>query len=451
MKFNSKILILILVLAGVNQLKSQNNQTQSTTRLPVTVVGETSDMSINYLTKWISINPESPTIGNSLYLFEEDGKVNVGKVQASSGPVEILKVNGKFSLMDRVEFTTKNAEISWGKKEKRPGDLIFNIINEEGTRSILHMIGDNGQVGIGTSNPISALDVEANGGQNIPSIVASSNADNKIFMVPLLGEGGLERKSSLSYLSKDGDAGLFWTDHITDPNGKAGLVIAPISSTSAGMRIDYMGNVGIGIKNPMSKLHVKGKVRSTDMFVENRTTTSKLTIFNKEYPPQDGFVLVTDVDGNASWTEPAGFGYWQKNTNNENDLYYKDGNVGIGTINTYGYRLAVDGKILTDEVMVKDPVDWFDGVFEPDYNLMTINELEMFINSHGHLPDVPSEETVMENGYGLADMNGILLKKVEELTLYIIEIKKAMDEQNKVIELQQDELVKINANLNTGN
>ena len=112
--------------------------------------------------------------------------------------------------------------------------------------------------------------------------------------------------------------------------------------------------------------------------------------------------------------------------------------VGIGTTNltaTSGYKLAVDGGILCEEVKVIANVPSADYVFEKDYNLRTLNEVEAFVNENKHLPDVPSAKEFKENGYKMGDMDNLLLQKIEELTLYIIEQQKQIDElKNKLNE-----------------
>ncbi len=91
------------------------------------------------------------------------------------------------------------------------------------------------------------------------------------------------------------------------------------------------------------------------------------------------------------------------------------------------YKLAVDGTILAKEVQVKSDVTWPDYVFEDDYQLPKLNELESFIVSNKHLPNIPSKEKVAEEGFGLAEMQAKLLQKIEELTLYIIDLQKQND------------------------
>jgi hypothetical protein len=99
------------------------------------------------------------------------------------------------------------------------------------------------------------------------------------------------------------------------------------------------------------------------------------------------------------------------------------GRVRIGGSATPTEKLVVDGKILAEEVKVQT-VPASDYVFEPDYDLKSLQEVETFIQQNKHLPDIPSAEEFKENGVGLGEMDDMLLRKVEELTLYVIELKK---------------------------
>lgn len=101
------------------------------------------------------------------------------------------------------------------------------------------------------------------------------------------------------------------------------------------------------------------------------------------------------------------------------------GNVGIGTSNPGSFKLAVEGKIGAREIKVTLANPWPDYVFHHRYKLLPLSELEKFIQQNKHLPNIPSAQEVKENdGIELGDMNVKLLEKIEELTLYMIELKK---------------------------
>ncbi|MEM1325989.1 MAG: hypothetical protein AAGI23_08555 [Bacteroidota bacterium] len=109
-----------------------------------------------------------------------------------------------------------------------------------------------------------------------------------------------------------------------------------------------------------------------------------------------------------------------------------NGKVTIGSIiNTPGdYRLYVDRGILAErmKVAVKTTSDWADFVFEENYKLRSLQSIKAFINQNGHLPDVPSAEQMVENGLDVLEMNALLLRKVEELTLHMIELNERIKE-----------------------
>ncbi len=93
-----------------------------------------------------------------------------------------------------------------------------------------------------------------------------------------------------------------------------------------------------------------------------------------------------------------------------------------GTGLTAPLALSVDGSIAAEEILVT-LVNWADFVFDEDYELPTLQEVESHIKQNGHLPGIPSEEEVKKDGVNLADMQVKLLQKVEELTLYVIDLK----------------------------
>jgi hypothetical protein len=114
------------------------------------------------------------------------------------------------------------------------------------------------------------------------------------------------------------------------------------------------------------------------------------------------------------------------------------GNVGIGTTETYGHKLAVNGSAIFTSVKVKLRENWADYVFEKDYELMPIAELEKFIQQNKHLPGIPTAAEVEKKGLDLGVNQAALLKKIEELTLYIIDQNKKMEQmQSRIISLEK--------------
>ncbi|WP_348736886.1 hypothetical protein [Tenacibaculum sp. 190524A02b] len=116
-----------------------------------------------------------------------------------------------------------------------------------------------------------------------------------------------------------------------------------------------------------------------------------------------------------------------------------DGRIGIGTINTGKHRLAVEGSIGAREIKVEAFPNWSDFVFEEEYKLPTLKEVENHISKKGHLKDIPSAKEVKENGFFLGEMDAKLLQKIEELTLYTINQEKQLQSQNNKIKQLEKE------------
>jgi len=140
----------------------------------------------------------------------------------------------------------------------------------------------------------------------------------------------------------------------------------------------------------------------------------------------DGGIFYRTASHLATQWEP-----WQK-------LVIEDanGNVSIGTTNPQGYKLAVAGNMIAESIKVKLQGAWPDYVFHDQYNLPSLNQVESFIKLNRHLPEIPSEAEIQKNGQNLGEMNSKLLKKVEELTLYLIS-------QQKEIEILKEKMLKL--------
>jgi hypothetical protein len=167
-------------------------------------------------------------------------------------------------------------------------------------------------------------------------------------------------------------------------------------------------SVGVNVTNPQAKLQVNGSGADN--------TTSSFLVKN--------------------------------NAGTESFRILDDGNIGIGT-STPQSKLAVNGTITTKKIRVSQS-GWPDYVFDKNYALPNLQEVEAYINSHHHLPGIISEQNVQKNGLDLGDNQAALLKKIEELTLYAIQQNRELQQlksenktlatQHTVLEKQQKEI-----------
>lgn len=254
----------------------------------------------------------------------------------------------------------------------------------------------------------------------------------------------LDVNGTISGLSlKIGSGGTLGKILVSDALGFATWQNQPGSTWSTSGNNLYSlnnGNIGIGTSTPNHTLDVIGTISSSFLKLGSGGTAGK--------------ILISDAQGFATWqNQPADA--W--NTTGINTVLLNNGgNVGIGVssplaqldVNGTSYFrqkvqigslrnltghsdaiVTVDGK-LTCQRIISTVDNWADYVFSNEYKIMSLSEVEMFIKSNHHLPEIPSEKEVKANGIDLAEMNKLLLKKVEELTLYNI----AMDKEIKVIQ-----------------
>ncbi len=295
-----------------------------------------------------------------------------------------------------------------------------DLVLRSGTGNIVMHPDNKGNVGIGTTNPVEKLDVRGsvifdNPSTDHTNIRIGHDVNDKIFS---------DNSSNKHY-----GGGIFFRVH---------------NETQTYKYIDVMmlteeGKVGINTRTPSEKLDVNGYARIGS------------TYKTKLYGNIIGF---SRNSANYIWAE-ATSGYLLFGVNGaskgiaysamhidaaKTTRFY--GNVGIGTSNMAipsGYKFAVDGKIICEEVRVDISDNWADFVFEDDYHLMPLQELDSYIQENKHLPEIPTSEEVQENGISVGEMNAKLLQKIEELTLYVIELSNENKEQKQVnVELKNE-------------
>ncbi len=186
----------------------------------------------------------------------------------------------------------------------------------------------------------------------------------------------------------------------------------------------FSGNMGIGTPTPTAKLEIVGNTFWTD-----RDWNKAIKLPYRQTLAFDAGSKKFGIGGSSdsvlyffstdSDTSRLPLRYHMAITNS--------GNVGIGTISPNNYKLAVEGTIGARRIKVTQQANWADFVFHPSYKLPSLQEVESFITKNGHLPEIPTAAEVKENGVDVGEMNKLLLQKVEELTLYLIQQQKEIE------------------------
>jgi hypothetical protein len=196
------------------------------------------------------------------------------------------------------------------------------------------------------------------------------------------------------------------------------------------MSIATGGNVGIGTLTPTTRLEVVG-------------SGSVINVSN--YSDQD-FGVTLSAPGAATKRTILGTSQPTRlslgvGVNNESLTVVNGGNVGIGTTVPV-QKLTVNGTVHATRVKVETTVPGPDYVFEKDYALPSLDQIKSYIDENKHLPEVPSAKEMEAKGIDVGEMNMLLLKKVEELTLYVIDLKEEMKQKDIQMQAQINELSK---------
>jgi hypothetical protein len=306
-------------------------------------------------------------------------------------------------------------------------------------------ISADGKVGIGTSNPLTGLQLGNIGSEITAKQITIPGVYNfERVKIGQIGNGN----SELEFINHSGintSYGMKLTTNVD--NGGYGLQFKYAGSESSyeslkyktGMILGITGNVGIGTVSPKAVLDVAKYVSSGELgtvlsrmpegdqegmgtYLGVKGYETQFSNYNgKTFALEHGFygLVNSSISFYRGGSKTGGFMTFSTNENTEQMRIDGAGNVGIGIINPTE-KLTVNGKIKANEIRVNG-AGAPDYVFEDGYKVETLQALESYIKTNKHLPEVPSAKEFERDGMAIGEMNKLLLKKIEELTLHLIE------------------------------
>ncbi|BDD12883.1 hypothetical protein FUAX_53150 (plasmid) [Fulvitalea axinellae] len=398
-------------------------------------------------------------ISTLFFVFASAGLFGQKKVQLEGGESAdglLYHSDGKFSIgtktnkyETRTQFTIEPPIHTGGPWRYATQDIEnYAFLHHYYGSQYIMTLKHTGNVGIGVSDPEATLDVKGgNGGYSGPTLNLRSDSNNSAWSLIHLKGGTFDDVNDymIGRGRSDFHSGRALTLHVPSRSsfyGGEGEYPKISFVSSGGQSLGYVesetgnwymkGNVGVGYTSPKTKLHIIGDPTMPDKY-------GALVIG----PTGDKANLRMGYTDDYSWIQAHGSRPLYINYIGNNTILNRNGGgVAIGMDNPGEYQLAVKGKVKAQEIKVS-LVGWSDFVFEKDYDLPSLSEVEAHIKEKGHLEHIPSAGEVEKEGVDLGAMDAKLLRKIEELTLYAIEQEKRIKElevRNKAVETENRRL-----------
>lgn len=331
-----------------------------------------------------------------LFRVLDNGNVGIGV--AASGYK--LDVNGTVRFQDVMTMSNN----MWHKSNDNIPRLYFGTSGRTFFGSVdgyefrnnadagLAALTNTGLLGLGTVTPVTKLHLNGNNTTAGAPVIMVQNFIGTGLVGSLRFASGYNAYDSWSGVEAYGTGGADQQDL---------RFYTTFGARNERMRILQTGEVGIGTTSGSARLNVKGfgaTLATASLIIQNSSGTESFRVLD-------------------------------------------NGSVGIGTSSPGSFKLAVEGKIGARGVKVTMQTPWPDYVFENNYRILPITELEKFIKKEKHLPEVSAASAIEKDGIDLGDFQTVLLKKVEELTLYLIDQNKKLESQGNEINSLKKQLL----------
>jgi hypothetical protein len=359
------------------------------------------------------------TVGAIRMLINSSGNVGIG----TTNPIEKFTVNGAIAAtgvagvlipnttyIDYCAGCNASRLLAAGPDNNTMGtiQLVGASANASYYKAFLTAI-PNGNVGIGTTTPTWRLNVDPQGEGGI--LIGNSSANNGGYTGLILNISASQ--NGHSYLQSIKSSGSTWGNLVLNPDG---------------------GNMGVGVDNPVSTFQVDdgcskaslGDASGSDLRYGtsyigfNAARNGSNWTVNQDGANNGGAVIYSSIFGDIYFSSVP--------TTGASDQTLTDANIA----SRIQFHIAPDGTTYAKAIRVQTQV-WSDYVFKPSYHLPSLSYIKRYIDQNRHLPDMPTTQEVVKDGINVAEILNIQTKKIEELTLYLIEKDKQVTEQQKKI------------------
>jgi hypothetical protein len=368
------------------------------------------------------------TNGASRLRIDMDGAMHLGRalftpVAGNSGQITSLKFNNTTSTNSFTEILSSSDAAS--------GPAMYMFNNTSNT----YGGGEAGGLDFWTNNS-SRFRIDMNGTMHLGRALFTPVAGNSGQITSLKFNNTTSTNSFTEILSSSDAASgpamyMFNNTSNTYGGGEAGGLDFWTNNSSR-FRIDMNGTMHLGRALFTPVAGNSGQI--TSLKFNNTTSTNSFTeiLSSSDAASGPAMYMFNNTSNTYGGGEAGGLDFW---TNNSSRLRINmDGKIIIGAVTApNGYKLFVEEGILTERVRVavKFSNEWADHVFAKNYDLKPLCEVENYISKNKHLPDVPSAEDVVKDGVDLGKMDAKLLQKIEELTLYVIQQQKEIENLKK--------------------
>jgi hypothetical protein len=315
-------------------------------------------------------------------------------------------------------------------------NLVFDAqeiqARNNGNADNIIMQNEGGNVGIGVASPDERLtltgNIKLNGAAGIIKFEAAVGGTGS----PIVSQ---KYAPGLQFFREGTTTSLGKIEYVDTSNFANFIRLRMGSNVENGITLNSSNYTGLGTNDPVARLHVKGEPGIDEVAIAsgalNESTSIQFynTLIGGILSSKKGFLLLDDNDLKIGTNSGNTAGRFVIRTDGADRVFVDEaGVVSIGTQTAAsGYMLRLGGKMICEEVKVKLQGNWPDYVFKENYNLLSFSELEKYIQANHHLPAIPPADEIQQNGFELGNMQKTLVEKVEELTLYILQLHKEIE------------------------